>query len=74
MLALVLWRDKAQGAKSRHSGINGFPAISADSSEVRVQGKINTWSKGDPVQGNVQTSAFSHFDLMLAQVSWRGKA
>jgi hypothetical protein len=28
--------------KSGHSGINRFTAISADSSLVRVQGKINT--------------------------------
>ena len=71
-LCLGVARPKVQ--KSRHSGINGFPAISADSSLVRVQGKINTCSKDDPVQSNVQLSAFMHFDRMLALVPWRGKA
>ena len=65
-------RPKVQ--KSRHSGINGSPAISADSSLVRVQGEINTYSKDAPVQGKVQPSAFRHFDRMLALVPWRGKA
>ena len=60
--------------KSRHSGINGFPAISAASSLVRVQSKINTGSKDGQVQCNVQPSAFRHFDRMLALVPWRDKA
>ena len=60
--------------KARHSGINGFPAISADSSLVHVQGKLNACYKDNPVQGNVQSSALSHFDRFLALVSWRGMA
>jgi hypothetical protein len=39
-----------------------------------VQGKINTCSKDDPVQGHAQPSAFKHFDYMLALLPWRGKA
>ena len=74
MLTLVSWRGKSQGAKTRHSGINGFPAIPAALSLFRVQGKINTSSKDDPVQDNVQLSAFRHFDRKLSIVSWRGKA
>jgi hypothetical protein len=65
-------RPKVQ--KSGHSGINGFPAISTDSSLVRKQDKINTCSKDDPVQRNAQTSAFMDFDPMLALVPRRCKA
>ena len=65
-------RPKVQ--KSWHSRINGFPAISADSSLVRVDEKISTCSKDDPVQGTVHHSAFRYFDRMLALVPWRGKA
>ena len=42
--------ETPQVQKSSHSGINGFPAISADPSLVRVQRKLNTCSKHDPVQ------------------------
>ena len=53
----------------RVSWINRFPAISAISSLVR-QGKMKTYSKGDPGQSNGSPLALGHFDRMLACVRW----
>ena len=60
--------------KSGLSRINGFSAISVISSSVRMQGKVVTLSKDDPVLNNAQTLALEHFDRVLARVRWLGTA
>jgi hypothetical protein len=61
-------------AKIRVFRINGYPAISAVSSSVRLQGEIETCSKDDPVQGSKPFSALAQFDTNFPRLRRRGKA